>query len=224
MNGFRSLGVVFGRSRPLAFLAHIIYTRFNSLPSVQKIHLKITPARSLQGYPLMDWKSLFSFDVPVLEIIVRGSVMYISLFILLRVILKRQAGSLGMTDLLLITLIADASQNAMAGEYKSIPAGIVLVSTIISWSYALDWLSYKFPWFNRLTEPRPLALIKQGKLLRKNMRRELITEEELMSQLREQGVDDVDEVKEAFMESDGHISVVQKKQRRQSKPNRKKSS
>jgi uncharacterized membrane protein YcaP (DUF421 family) len=168
----------------------------------------------------MDWKSLFSFDVPVLEIILRGSVMYISLFILLRVVLKRQAGSLGMTDLLLITLIADASQNAMAGQYMSLPAGIVLVSTIIFWSYAFDWLSYKFPWFNRLTEPPPLPLIKAGKMLRKNMRHELITEDELMSQLREQGLDDVGKVKEAFMESDGHISVVQQEQQRQSRSER----
>jgi uncharacterized membrane protein YcaP (DUF421 family) len=171
----------------------------------------------------MDWKSLFSFDVPVLEIILRGSVMYISLFVMLRVVLKRQAGGLGMTDLLLITLIADASQNAMAGQYMSLPAGIVLVSTIIFWSYAFDWLSYKFPWFNRLTEPPPLPLIKDGKLLRKNMRRELITEDELMSQLREQGLDDVGKVKEAFMESDGHISLVQQEQRRQSRSDRKRS-
>jgi uncharacterized membrane protein YcaP (DUF421 family) len=170
----------------------------------------------------MDWKSLFSFDIPVFEIILRGSVMYISLFILLRVVLKRQAGSLGMTDLLLITLIADASQNAMAGEYKSIPSGIVLVSTIIFWSYAFDWLSYKIPWFNRLTEPPPLPLIKDGKMLRKNMRRELITEEDLMSQLREQGLDEVGKVKEAYMESDGHISVVQQKQQRQNRADRKK--
>jgi len=170
----------------------------------------------------MDWKSLFSIDIPLLEIIVRGSVTYISLFILLRVVLKRQAGSLGITDLLLIVLIADASQNAMAGEYRSIPAGIILVSTIIFWSYTFDWLSYRFPWFNRLTEPPPLLLIKDGKLLRRNMRRELITEEDMMSQLREQGLDDVGKVKEAYMESDGHISVVQQKQQRQSKPNRKK--
>jgi uncharacterized membrane protein YcaP (DUF421 family) len=169
----------------------------------------------------MDWKSLFSFDVPVLEILVRGSVIYISLFILLRVVLKRQAGSLGMTDLLLITLIADASQNGMAGQYMSLPAGLVLVSTIIFWSYAFDWLSYKFPWFNRLTEPPPLPLIKDGKMLRKNMRRELITEDELMSQLREQGLDDVGRVKESFMESDGHISVVQKEEQQKSRPKRK---
>src|SRR5215207_5412493 len=168
----------------------------------------------------MDWKSLFLLDVPLLEIILRGSVIYISLFVLLRVVLKRQAGSLGMTDLLLITLIADASQNAMAGEYRSIPAGILLVSTIIFWSYAFDWLSYKIPWFGRLIEPSPLPLIKDGKLLRRNMRHELITEEELMSQLREQGLDDVKKVKEAYMESDGHISVVEQKQKRQNRDNR----
>src|SRR5919106_3656331 len=135
----------------------------------------------------MDWKSIFLPDIPLAEIVLRGSVTYISLFVLLRIILKRQTGSLGMTDLLLITLIADASQNAMAGEYKSLPDGIVLVSTIIFWSYTLDWLGFKIPWFGRLIEPPPLALIKDGKLLRRNMRHELITEAELMSQLREQG-------------------------------------
>jgi uncharacterized membrane protein YcaP (DUF421 family) len=126
----------------------------------------------------MDWKSIFLPDIPLFEIILRGSVMYITLFILLRIVLKRQTGSIGMTDLLLITLIADASQNAMAGEYKSLPGGIVLVGTIIFWSYSLDWLSFKSSWFSRLIEPSPLPLIKDGKLLRRNMRRELITSTE----------------------------------------------
>jgi uncharacterized membrane protein YcaP (DUF421 family) len=170
----------------------------------------------------MDWKSIFSMDVPLFEIILRGSIIYISLFTLLRVVLKRQAGSLGMTDLLLITLIADASQNAMAGEYRSIPAGLILVSTIIFWTYAFDWLSYRSEWFSHLIEPTPLPLIRDGKMLRRNMRHELITEDELMSQLREQGLDDVGKVKEAFMEPDGHISVVEYKQKQRSKGNRKK--
>src|SRR5215216_774407 len=133
----------------------------------------------------IDWQSIFLPDTPLLEIFLRGSIMYIALFTMLRIILKRQAGTLGMTDLLLITLLADAAQNAMAGEYKSIPDGIVLVGTIIFWNYAFDWLSYKSEWFGRLIEQPPLPLIKDGKLLRKNMRRELITEDELMMQLRE---------------------------------------
>jgi uncharacterized membrane protein YcaP (DUF421 family) len=169
----------------------------------------------------MDWESIFLPDVHLFEMILRGSVMYIALFVLLRIILKRQTGSLGMTDLLLITLIADASQNAMAGEYKSLPDGIVLVGTIIFWSYTLDWFGYKFPWFGRFIEPPPLPLIKEGKLLRRNMRRELITEEELMSQLREQGLDDFGKVKEAYIESDGRISVVAYEQTKQGKVERK---
>src|SRR5215208_6880356 len=169
----------------------------------------------------MDWKSIFLPDIPLAEIILRGSVMYIALFILLRIVLKRQTGSLGMTDLLLITLIADASQNAMAGEYKSISDGLVLVSTIIFWNYALDWLSYKSEWFSHLIEPPPLPLIKGGRLLRKNMRKELVTEDELMSQLREQGLEDVKKVKEAYLESDGQFSVVQYKQRQHRKVQRK---
>src|SRR5829696_7387156 len=163
---------------------------------------------------VMDWKSIFLLDIPLFEIILRGSVTYITLFVLLRIVLKRQTGSLGMTDLLLITLIADASQNGMAGEYKSILGGIVLVSTIIFWSYAFDWLSFNFPWFSKLIEPAPLRLIKNGKLLRKNMRKELVTEDELMSQLREQGLDNLEKVKEAYLESDGQFSVVQNEMKR----------
>ena len=157
----------------------------------------------------IDWNSIFVPDTPFLEIIVRGSVMYLALTILLRIVLKRQTGTLGMTDLLLITLLADASQNAMAGEYRSLPDGIVLVATIIFWNYFFDWLTVKSEWFERLIEPPPLPLVKRGKLLRRNMRRELITEAELLGKLREQGVDDLSKVKLANIESDGQISLIQ---------------
>jgi uncharacterized membrane protein YcaP (DUF421 family) len=169
----------------------------------------------------IDWHSLIFPDTAVLEIILRGSVMYLVLFTLLRIVLKRQSGTLGMGDLLLITLLADASQNAMAGEYKSVPDGIMLVGTIIFWNYALDWLSFKVPWFERLIELLPLLLVKQGKLLRRNMRSELITEAELRGQLREQGIEDVSKVKAAYIESDGRISVIEYEQTQHEKPERK---
>jgi uncharacterized membrane protein YcaP (DUF421 family) len=169
----------------------------------------------------IDWKTIFIPDVPIIEIILRGSLMYLTIFVLLRIVLKRQSGTLGMTDLLLITLLADASQNAMAGEYKSVPDGIVLVGTIIFWNYAFDWLSFKSSWFQRLIEPAPLPLVKHGKLLRRNMRQELITEAELMGQLREQGVADIEKVKEARIESDGQVSVIQYDEKQHPKVKRK---
>lgn len=171
----------------------------------------------------MDWKSIFQLDIPWLEMVVRGSVMYVVLFVMLRVILKRQTGSLRMTDLLLITLLADASQNAMAGEYRSIPDGIILVATIFFWDYFFDWLSFRSEWLSRLIEPPPLLLIKNGKMLRRNMRRELITEEEITSELRQHGLDDISKVREAYMESDGRISVIENKPGPKPKARQKKS-
>ena len=158
----------------------------------------------------IDWQAVFVPTVPLLEIILRGTLVYLMLFIMLRV-LRREAGGLGIADVLVIVLIADASQNAMANEYKSITEGAVLVATIAFWDYTLDFLGYHFPRFRRFVRPAPLPLIKNGKLLRKNMRQEMITEEELLGQLREQGVESSNEVKKCFLEGDGRISVIKAK-------------
>ncbi len=156
----------------------------------------------------VDWHKVFMPDTPLLEILVRGTVVYVALVVLLRVILKRQSGTLGITDLLFVVLIADAAQNAMSDDYSSIADGILLVAVIIGWSYLLDWLAFHFKGVHRLLIPAPLPLVEHGRMLRRNMKQELVTEEELMVQLREQGVEDLSKVKVARMESDGRISVV----------------
>ena len=130
------------------------------------------------------------------------------LFSILRIVLKREAGALGVTDLLVVVLVADAAQNGMAAEYTSITESLVLVLTIIFWSYALNWLGFRFPRIGRFVHPPPLELVRDGRMLRRNMEKELISEEELLSQIRQQGVDDIADVKRACMEGDGHISVV----------------
>ena len=146
--------------------------------------------------------------MPILELILRGSLTYLVLFILLRFFLKRVTGTLSIGDLLIIVLVADAAQNAMSAGYTSLTDGLILVATIIFWSYALDWLAYHFPVFESLLHPSPVPLVRDGKMIARNMRRELITVDELMSHLREQGVKDLNEVKSASMEGDGRISVV----------------
>jgi uncharacterized membrane protein YcaP (DUF421 family) len=157
----------------------------------------------------IDWKSVFVPTVSLLEIVLRGTMVYLLLFFVLRV-LRREAGALGISDLLVVVLIADAAQNAMSSEYKSVTEGAVLVGTIIAWDYSLDWLGYRFPALRRLLRPAALPLVKDGRALRQNMRKEMISMEELMSQLREQGVEHLSEVKKCYLEGDGHISVVKK--------------
>ncbi len=87
-----------------------------------------------------DWSSIFLPNTPLLEIFIRGTVVYLGIFLLLRLILKRETASIGVTDILVIVLLADAGQNAMADDYRSLPDGLLLVAVIIFWGYALDWI------------------------------------------------------------------------------------
>ena len=80
----------------------------------------------------VDWNSVFVPAIGIAEIIVRGTVMYLSLFAILRFMSRRQAGSFGPADLLVIVLIADAAQNGLGKEYSSVTEGIVLVLTIVT--------------------------------------------------------------------------------------------
>lgn len=157
-----------------------------------------------------DWDSLFVPTESLLEIFARGTLMYLALFFLLRFILKREPGMVGITDILVIVLIADAAQNGMAGQYNSITEGLVLVGTIVFWSWFLEWLGFQSPRIERILEPQPLLLIQDGKVLKQNLKKELITEEELGSLLREKGVESAEHVKQATMESNGQLSVIRK--------------
>jgi uncharacterized membrane protein YcaP (DUF421 family) len=152
--------------------------------------------------------ALFAFGVSPLEIIVRGSAMYWFLFLLFRFVLRRDAGAIGIADILLLVLIADASQNAMAGDYKTIADGMLLVATIAAWNWAMDMASFRSKAVRRLVEPMPLVLVRRGRLMHRNLRREYITTPELMASLREQGIDKLADVKIARMEADGQISVI----------------
>ncbi len=157
---------------------------------------------------LADLLALFDIRVAPLEIIVRGTAVYWFLFLMFRFVLRRDVGSVAITDVLFVVIIADAAQNAMAGSYDTISEGFLLVATIAAWNYGLDWAAYHFKPIRHLVEGQPMPLIRDGKLLRKNMRRELLTLDDLNSALREHGIEKVEEVKLAVMESGGQISVV----------------
>lgn len=156
----------------------------------------------------LDWKSIFQPGVPAVEIFLRGTIVYWALFLMMRFVLKREGGNIGLADLLVTVLVADAAQNAMGADYKSITDGMILVGTLVFWNYTLDWAGYRFPAVRRFTDPDPVKLITEGRMLRRNMRQALISESELLSQIRENGIEELAQVKSAYMEGDGRISVI----------------
>lgn len=92
--------------------------------------------------------------MPILDLILRGSLVYLLLFLFLRYVFKRGTGKLSIGYLLIIGLIADATQTAMSAGYTSLTDGLILVATIIFWSYALDWLAHHFPRLETLLHRR----------------------------------------------------------------------
>jgi uncharacterized membrane protein YcaP (DUF421 family) len=156
----------------------------------------------------MNWSEIFGFSMSPWELILRGTLIYWFLFLTFRIILRRDAGTIGMADVLLIVLLADAAQNAMSGEYGSVSEGVVLVLTLVFWNVAIDYCAFRFPALRPLLEAPPLKLIDQGRIQYRNLRREFMSEDELMAKVREHGVDDVQLVKFALMESDGTVTVV----------------
>ncbi|MBI5334488.1 MAG: DUF421 domain-containing protein [Burkholderiales bacterium] len=156
----------------------------------------------------LDLAEIFRFSLHPAELVIRGTAMYWFLFCIFRFALRRDVGSIGIADVLLIVLIADASQNAMAGEYRSVADGAVLVATLVGWNVLMDWAAFRFDALARVMEVPPLLLIHRGRIVHRNLRREFLKVEELQAELRKQGVDDISRVRAAYMESDGHISVL----------------
>ncbi len=155
----------------------------------------------------IDWQQLFGFEKSIVELVIRGTVMYWFLFVMFRFVMRRDVGAIGIADVLLIVIIADASQNALSGDYQTITEGMVVVATLVFWNVLTNWLSFRVPKFQKFAEPDPLLLIRDGKVLERNMRREMLTRDELLSKLREHGIERPEEVRWAYMESDGQVSV-----------------
>ncbi|PPE74625.1 DUF421 domain-containing protein [Solimonas fluminis] len=156
-----------------------------------------------------DLRGMFLPDVSLLEIFLRGTLIYLGLFVLLRWF-RRPTGQLGIADVLLITLLADASQNAMSGPYESVSSGIGLVLTIMFWDQVIDRLSYRWPRLAHWTQPPPVELIADGVVHEENLERHHISRDELRCHLRQHGVDDFAAVHRCFLENTGHISVLKR--------------
>jgi uncharacterized membrane protein YcaP (DUF421 family) len=162
----------------------------------------------MDAWKMPDWGSILVPDLSLAESFARGSVVYLALIVLFRVVMKRQTGSLGLPDLMLVVLVSECVSTALSNEAKSVVNGLVAVGALLFWSFALDRIGHKWPWFQRLLEPQPVVLVEDGKPNRENLNREGITDEELEAQLREHGIEELNLVKKAILEAEGTVSVV----------------
>jgi uncharacterized membrane protein YcaP (DUF421 family) len=155
-----------------------------------------------------DWAGVFVPDLPLFESFLRGTVVYFVVLVLVRLAPKRQIGSVGLTDVLLLVLVSECVSQALSAKAHSVANGAVAVAALLFWDYVLDWAGFKSRWVRRALEHDAVPLVRDGRLLEDPLKKEHITKDELLSQLRLQGVDEVSRVKAATLESSGEVSVV----------------
>lgn len=157
-----------------------------------------------------DWSTLFELDAPLLETLLRGTIVFLAIFVLMRVIGQRESGGLGISDILLVVLIAEAAAGGLGRDSASLTDSILLIATIAFWSLLIDAVAYRFPRLAGVLKARPRPLIENGRPNKRALRRELMSREELMGQLRLHGITSLDEVARAYLEPNGMISVIRR--------------
>ncbi len=152
------------------------------------------------------WLHIFAVETPLLEIIGRGTVIYVAVLVFMR-LMPRIGGQLAVMDLVFLLLVAEAAARAM-GEYTTIGDALLLIATLMAWNYFLNLLSFHIPFVERLISGSAMQVVRDGRLMQRNMRREYLTEAELMAQLRRQGIDKIEDVKAAYIEGEGELTVI----------------
>jgi uncharacterized membrane protein YcaP (DUF421 family) len=142
------------------------------------------------------------------EVAVRTAVVYTFLVVALRLGGKREIGQLGILDLIVLLVIADAVQNAMVGENTTLWGGLVAAGTLLILDKSLKVVSERSRAAKRVLEGEPRLLVRDGRLLGRAMREEGVDVDDLEMAIRSHGLAKVDEVGLAVLERDGTISIV----------------
>jgi len=154
------------------------------------------------------WHNLFVPDLSVAEKIIRPVCVYIFLIVAVRAAGRRELAQLNSFDLVVLMMLANTVQNATIGNDNSMIGGLIGVSALLGVNWMVTRFLYRHPAVDRLLEGGPVELIRDGRVLRRQLERETITEEELLEAVRKQGLRNAADVDRAVLETGGTISVV----------------
>jgi uncharacterized membrane protein YcaP (DUF421 family) len=154
---------------------------------------------------------VFDLSIPLWELVLRTTVVYISVLGLLRLAGKRELGQMTPADLVVILIIANSVQNAMNAGDVSLIGGIISAATLVGMNLLLGQFGRSFPILGRLVVEEPTLLLQDGRPIDENLKRERVDVAEIEMAAREHGIADLSEVAAAVLEIDGSISVIPKK-------------
>ncbi|MGZ3768699.1 MAG: DUF421 domain-containing protein [Bdellovibrio sp.] len=160
------------------------------------------------GYSQYMWQNLMDFNISPINLIIRAFVVYLVVLILLRISGKKQLGQMGPTEFVAILLISNAVQNSMNGGDNSLSGGLLLAVVLVSLSTLISYLTYKSRFVSAVFEGTPTLLVHKGKVISENLAKERMSDGELRTLLRKQGLHQISEINTAILEADGTLSVT----------------
>ena len=146
-----------------------------------------------------------------MDAVLRAAAVYLVLLLIFRLSGKRSLAQVTTFDFIILLIVSEATQQALLGEDFSITQAALVIATLVMLERMSDYFSWRIPWFARLSESTPVVLVEDGKPLQKVMSKEHVSTSDILSAAREtQGLERLDQIKWAVLETSGGISVVPK--------------
>jgi len=146
-----------------------------------------------------------------MDIVIRGIVLFAFMYLLMRVIGRRELSSLAPFDLFLLIVLGDSIQQGLTQDDYSVVGAVLAVSTFAIMQFLVSYTSFRFPRLRPVLEGEPIVIIQDGKPIERNIKRERLTVEEVLEEARLSQISSLDEIEWAVLEPSGNISFIEKK-------------
>jgi len=145
-----------------------------------------------------------------MDLVLRTIIVFSLIYVLTRVIGRRELGSLEPFDLIVLVVIGDLVQQGVTQSDYSLTGVALVISTLCLMTVFVSFLSYKFPRLRPALDGEPLVLVEEGEVIERNLRRERLTVGELAAEARLQQIAQISDVRFAVLETNGNISFIEK--------------
>ena len=145
-----------------------------------------------------------------MDIVLRATAMFAFLYVLIRLLGKRELGQMTPFELVLLIVMGDLIQQGVTHNDFSLTGGLLAICTFAFWALVLSWTTYLFPKAKDLLDGAPRVIVRDGELIAENMRRDRLTRAEILSEMRLAGIGRLSEVAWAILEPQGKISFIAK--------------
>jgi len=145
-----------------------------------------------------------------MDIVLRATVMFFILFLLIRLLGKRELGQMTPFEFVVLVVLGDLIQQGVTHNDFSLTGATLAICTFAFWALVLSWTAYLFPRAKNLLEGAPRVIVRDGEILIENLRRNRLTRDEILSEMRLAGIGQMSEVAWAILEPQGKMSFIKK--------------